>query len=275
MNGSFHQGFDVGSQQVQEPDMRHPSISFMSVTSSGDTESSYLAANTGANSGYSAGVYEEVPQDFQGWVTAATTANSIPAVENRLHPGYWQPQPQYNSASRHVPQPSVLDWAVPSPHDSPIAGQPMKTEGAIHAALGQTEQWQGKDPTPISADTSPRPLTDCSSRESQERQGSWVNVPVGVAGRTPSTDLSQDWEAINQSHEAVEPAMKLQTVGEGQPLMSDGYFPHQAVPVQEMAPNGHEAQYERFRGHKRRRMFVDDYSIGQQRMKMARTDNGE
>ncbi|OIW26118.1 hypothetical protein CONLIGDRAFT_647826 [Coniochaeta ligniaria NRRL 30616] len=305
MNGSFHQSFDAGSQ-VQEADMRHPSMSFMSVTSSGETDSSYLAGNAAAhhhNNGYPTGsVYDEVPQDFQGWVTAANAAGSIPAaVDNRLHPGYWgapqQQQAQYNPASRHVSQSSVLDWAVPSPHDSPITGQPLKTEGAaaaaMHAALSQqqqqqqqqTEQWRGKDPTPISADTSPRPLTDSSSRESQERQqqgqGSWVNVPVGVAtGRTPSTDLSQDWEAINQSHESVvEPAaMKLQTVGEGQALMSaEGYFPqHQqgvvSVQQQEMAPNGHEAQYERFRGHKRRRMFVEDYSMGQQRMKMARTD---
>lgn len=273
MNGSFHQSFDTAAgQQVQEADMRHPSMSFMSVASSGDTDSSYLAASTAPSGGYHTGVYEEVPQDFHGWVTAANAASSIPAVDNRLHPGYWQPQPQYNpAASRHVTQSSVLDWAVPSPHDSPITGQPMKSEGSIHP-LNQPEQWQSKDPTPISADTSPRPLTECSSRESQERQGSWVSVPVGVAGRTPSTDLSQDWEAINQSHEAVEPAMKLQTVGEGQQLLSDGYFPHQAVGVPEMAPNGHEAQYERFRSHKRRRMFVEDYSMGQPRMKMARTE---
>lgn len=313
MNGSFHQSFDAGSQHVQEADMRHPSMSFMSVASSADTDTSYLAANTAANGVYGTGVYDEVPQDFQGWVTAANAAGSIPAVDNRLHPGYWQPQPQqspYNPASRHVTQSSVLDWAVPSPHDSPITGQPLKTEvtaaaggGGMHA-LGSNqhppvEQWQeansnrgtNKDPTPLSADTSPHPaLTDdcSSSRESQERQGSWVNVPAGVvvaAGRTPSTDLSADWEVINQSHESVVDAtMKLQTVdegGHGHPtLLSDGYFPHQvAMTVQEMAGapgnNDHEAQYERFRGHKRRRMFVEDYEIGQPRMKMARPDHGE
>jgi transcriptional enhancer factor len=297
MNGSFHNSFDSASHQVQEADMRHPSMSFMSVASSGATDSSYLAPNQPTN--YPSGVYEEVPQDFQNWVTAAS-ANSLPAVDNRLHPGYWQPQPQYNPASRHVSQSSVLDWAVPSPHDSPITGAPLKPQDLPQLSQQQQpeQQWapnNNKDHTPVSADTSPRPLTDCSPRESEERQqqqqqqgqgqgqGQWVNVPVDVvAGRTPSTDLSpQEWEVINQSHEGGGGKLQ-QAVGEGQQLMSPvgSYFPqHQqqqqqqsVAGVQELQPNGHEAQYERFRTHKRRRMFVDDYNMGQPVRKMARTE---
>lgn len=283
MNGSFHNSFSSAPQQVQEADMRHPSMSFMSVASSGETDSSYLAAAANGASNYPSGVYDDVPQDFQNWVTAAAPGNSIPAVDTRLHPGYWQPQPQYNPASRQVSQSSVLDWAVPSPHDSPITGAPLKPPHLPQLSQQhqhqhqqpeqQHQQWAPKDPTPVSADTSPRPLTECSPRETQEeRPGSWVNVPVGVAGRTPSTDLSaNEWEVINQSHEGG----KLQTVGEGQQLMSPvgQYFPHQQQQQgQDLQANGHEAQYERFRNHKKRRMFVEDYSMGQPMRKMARTE---
>jgi hypothetical protein len=279
MHGSFHSSFDSGSQQVAagETDMRHPSMSFMSVASSGETEASYLPNQAAPSSYNPASVYEEVSQDFQSWVTAAASTNSIPAVavDNRLHPGYWQPQPQpsYNPANRHVSQSSVLDWAVPSPHDSPITGAPLKPQDLpqLNTQTG-AEQWP-KDPTPISANNSPRPITDCSPRDSQERQGPWVNVPVGVAGRTPSTDLStQEWEVINQSHEG---GGKLAAVGDAQQqLMSPvgSYFP-QGIDQQQQQPNGHEAQYERFRNHKKRnRMFVDDYSMGQPVRKMARTE---
>lgn len=314
MHGSFHNSFDSASQQVQEADMRHPSMSFMSVTSSGETDaSSYLPSQAAPT--YPSGVYEEVPQDFQNWVTAAASANSIPAaaVDNRLHPGYWQQpqqhqqQPSYNPASRHVSQSSVLDWAaVPSPHDSPITGAPLKQPQDHHHQLPhqlpsqqpeqQQQQWP-KDPTAaahnISADNSPRALTatDCSPRETQQgREGgsSWVNVPVGVAGRTPSTDMSttQDWEVMDPGHAAE--GGRLPTVGD------DGQQPQQQLlsPVgsyfsqgggqgvqgmeqqQQQQSNGHEAQYERFRNHKKRnRMFVEDYSMGSQpARKMARTE---
>ena len=319
MHGSFHNSFDSASQQVQEADMRHHSMSFMSVTSSGETDSSSYLPSQAAPT-YSAGVYEEVPQDFQNWVTAAASANSIPAataVDNRLHPGYWQQpqQPNYNPASRHVSQSSVLDWAaVPSPHDSPITGAPLKPlqdhhhqhqhNHGNHHHLPQfpsqsehhhQQQWPKDNPTTtahnISADNSPRALTtaDCSPRETQGREGgggggSWVNVPVGgVAGRTPSTDMSttQGWEEVMDPAQATEGGRLATGAGGGdgsqqqqqqQQLLSPvgSYFSQGA----EQQTNGHEAQYERFRNHKKRnRMFVEDYSLGSQpARKMARTE---
>ncbi|KAB5549931.1 hypothetical protein GE09DRAFT_1288491 [Coniochaeta sp. 2T2.1] len=299
MHGSFsQQGFDGGNsqqQQVQEADMRHPSMSFMPVTSSGETDSSYLAPNQAAQP-YGPSVYEEVPPEFQGWVPGppGQAPNPMPPVDTRLHPGYWQPQhsqqqqqqqqQQYNPASRHVSQSNVLDWAVPSPHDSPITGQQMKP---LDAPVLQQQQQQQQQPhpqaehhsSPNSANVSPRAMTDCSPRGSVSQQQEWEVAAEGrpspvVVGGVRLQSVVGGEGGGHQQQQQQQPLMAGTGTGTSGPVVQqqEGYFPQQQDQGMAQQPNGHEAQYERFRTHKRRRMFVEDYNMNQPRMKMARTE---